>query len=264
MRKYNLRCYVAMGMLLTALCGLSACTAELPKAVPEAAAAATPVAVAPAAENDAARQNMLSAYRAALDALLHQHVLPDGTDCGYDAASDPAGNRFAVLDVDGDGQDELIVSYTATYMAGQVQGIFGYDGGERLHTEFIEYPMLTFYGNGVIQAGWSHNQGLADSFWPYSLYRYDAAADSYRCVGMVDAWEKAFVPQDFNGNAFPDDVDESGTGFVYYIMEGGEYETVAPVDAATYEAWRAAYIGNASELSIAYMPLTDENIAALS
>mgnify|MGYP006990178543 CR=1 FL=1 len=26
--------------------------------------------------------------------------------------------------------------------------------------EFSNFPLLTFYDNGVIQAGWSHNQGL--------------------------------------------------------------------------------------------------------
>ena len=271
--KHNKAVYAISLLAILLVCNLAACAkreAGKPSAVPSTA---VPITTATAAESpvpvpavdSTIKQDMLAAYRAALTNLLHEHMLPDGTDCGFDELSDPAGNQFAVFDVDGDGQDELIVMYTTTYMAGQVQGIFGYDAGSgQVKTELTEYPLLTFFDNGVIKAGWSHNQGLAGSFWPYTLYRYQPDADCYNRVGMADAWEKAFAPSNWDGEAFPDAIDTSNAGIVYFIVEGAEYQAVPPVDASIYNAWYASYVGQASEVQIPFQALTDEHIAALS
>ena len=214
------------------------------------------------APDEAGERN--DAFRAALRALLDTHVLPDGTDAGYQEGMSDEGNQFAVYDVDGDGRDELVVLYTTTYMAGQTAGVYAFDGaGKPLRAKLTEYPLLTFYSNGVIQAGWSHNQGLAGEFWPYTLYRYDAAADAYAPVGMADAWEKAFAPVNFNGEAFPDALDAQGAGVVYYLIPGGEYQEVPPSSAAEYEAWRAQALAGAAEIALPLLPLTDESIETL-
>lgn len=214
-----------------------------------------------AQETDKAR----AAFAAALNNLMTNHALPDGTDCGFDENADPAGNQFAVFDVDGDGADELILAYTTTAVALQTQGIYAYDAQTNaLRAELIEYPLLTIYDNGRIQADWSHNQGLAGRFWPFTLYAYDAAADAYQNIGMVDAWDKDFAAVDADGNPFPEALDENGMGLVYYLMTNGVYETVAPVSAEAYEAWRAANLGGAEVVLPPYQPLTGENIAKLA
>lgn len=276
----GLRAVWITGLLLCAIpLGAAACTAgganeipaehaQTPAGVALIAAVETPAAVqaegsAPAPDEDADPKT-LAAYRGALMALLHNHVLPDGTDCGYDASGDAAGNRFAILDVDADGRDELILVYTTAPMAGQTQAVYDYDGDTgKLRCELAAFPMLTFYDNGVVWAGWSHSQGLADQFWPFTLYRYDPQTDAYPSVGMVDAWEKGFAAQDWQGKPFPDDVDKSGTGVVYYIMTNGAQEAVAPVDASVYDAWYTSCLGGASARVIQYAALTRENLAAI-
>lgn len=258
---------LAGSLLLAAVLGMTSCAtgaqggdAALPSPVqpePSAASSQTP---APAVPLQEARE----AYYTALQNLLNRHVLPDGTDCGYDSVSNMAENKFALYDIDQDGTEELIVMYTTTYMAGQVQAVYEYDGAAKeLSAELVEFPMLTFYDNGVVKAGWSHNQGLAGEFWPYTLYQYDASSDRYVNVGMVDAWDKNLSQTDAQGNPFPDEIDVSGTGFVYYIMTNGEYETVDPVDASSYNEWFDSYQKGAAEVEIPYQDLTEEQIASI-
>ncbi len=203
------------------------------------------------------------AYAAALETLLQRHLLPDGTDAG-EQFGDITENQFAVYDVDRDGKDELILLYSTTATAGMAGYIFSYEKETgALQTQLQEFPSLTFYENGFVKAGWSHNQGLAGNFWPYSLYQYDANSDRYTLVGMVDAWDKSFSETDYQNRPFPSDIDKSGTGVVYYIMEDGQYDTTNPVDASAYDAWVDAHSGGASEMQIQYRNLTEENISQI-
>jgi hypothetical protein len=234
-----------------------------PAAVSETPAGTT--AGTPAGDEESAdKPDMYNAYSDALENLIENHKLPDGTDAA-ELSGDMAQNKFAIYDVDNDGKEELLLMYTSTYTAGQAGYVFDYDAETKeLKTEFSEFPFLTFYDNGAIKAGWSHNQGRAgENFWPYSLYQYAPETDSYVLAGMVDAWDKNYPGADEQNNPFPSDIDKSGTGFVYYIMEDGQYDTSNPVDASEYNAWVDTYIGNASEIQIQYMDLTEENISQI-
>ena len=211
------------------------------------------------------RAPMLAAYQAALETLLNEHRFPEDAESRTFFGDTPSGDQFAVFDVDGDGRDELILTYTDTTMAEMGASIYDYDAEQDcLVQEFSAFPMLTFYDNGVIQADWSHNQGLAGEFWPYTLYQYDKDADCYNPVGMVDAWDGTMFPEDFEGNPFPEDVDVSHSGSVYYIMDYGTYETDHPVDEGEYQSWREGFLQGAGELTVPYQDLTEENISNLA
>ena len=206
-----------------------------------------------------------NAYMNALRRLYTNHVLPDGSDCGYDEYNDITINEFAVYDIDGDGRDELIIQYVSTYMAGMAAGIYGYDETTNtLREELLEFPALTFYNNGTIEAAWSHNQGLAGDFWPYTLYRYDQSTDTYVTVGMADAWDRSYWETDFDGNQFPTAIDKDGDGIVYYVISGEEYEQVAPVDFAEYNQWRNSYVGGAEAIYVPFVSLTQTNIRSIN
>lgn len=165
-------------------------------------------------------------------------------------------NQFAVYDVDGDGKDELILLYTTTIVAGERGLVFGWDeGAGKLKTQLEEFPFLTFYDNGILTAGWSHNQGKGGSFWPYFLYEYDSETDQYSKVGSVDAWDESLGLE-----GYPKEIDTSGAGFVYYISMGDTIIWDSLVDETEYHAWLDKYIKDASELPISYLPLTEENI----
>ena len=149
-------------------------------------------------------------------------------------------------------------------MAGMTEVVFGYDG-ETVYEELSEFPSLTFYDNGIVEAGWSHNQGLAGRFWPYEVYRWDREKDVYRHFGGVDAWDRSLREENYDGEPFPADADADGDGFVYYILPdgwNGQYDMPA-VDGQDYENWRSAYLDGAKEVEILRSGLTEENIAAL-
>lgn len=206
-------------------------------------------------------QARLSAYRTVLENIYCYQTFPGNRELGYDGF-DIERNRFAVFDIDHDGNDELIVEYTTTCVAGNAEIIYDYDSAsDTVREEWIEFPMVTYYENGVIRAEWSHNQGMAgDMFWPYTLYQYNAEKDTYLQVAMVDAWDKALSDINYMGQKFPEETDVNGDGLVYYIMTGEEYELNDPVDLAEYEEWINSYIGNADRIEVPYQKLTEDNI----
>jgi len=250
--------------LSVALCAtLAACsgseTPPLP-ASPTAPAAATDTPAEPAAGT---LDEMYKAYISALENLIQNQILPDGTDGGTQYG-DMSENKFAVCDVDNDGREELLLLYTTTSEGGWAGFVSGYDAQtKKLRTKLRDSTFLTFYDNGIIRANWGSNQRLGGDFWPYSLYQYAPDSDSYGFVGMVDAWDKNYPVEDPQKNAFPSDIDKSGTGFVYYIMNDRQYDNSHPADASEYNKWVDAYIGEASEIQIRYMDLTEENILRL-
>ena len=189
----------------------------------------------------------------------------EGTDHGVPDTYGQESTYFALYDVDGDGQEELLLNWTGASMADTVEYIWGY-GDNGTHVELCEFPALTCYDNGVIEAEWSHNQGLAGEFWPYFLYRYNAETDQYELCGGADAWDKSVAKTNEQGDDFPDDIDADQDGIVYYLLPAdwdGNYD-MKPVDGAKYRTWRESFLEGASKLDdIWFWDLKEENIAIL-
>lgn len=255
---------VCVLLLVSMLGSLVAC--DTPPA--PSSSATTPVTGLQTAPLTADNQDARSLYAQVLKTLLDENRLPDdlndsGDYIGTVAEREAmAENQFAVCDVDGDGREELIIQYiTANMVAGMRALIYDTDENGGLRLQFSEFPNLTFYDNGAIQAGWSHNQGLAGDFWPYTLYTYNPESDLYRDVGSVDAWSRDFQPQNY-----PADTDTSGTGFVYYVYRdmGTEYGVIPPVDESEYLQWREEYLSGAAELELPWQSLTAEQIQTLT
>ena len=189
----------------------------------------------------------------------------EGTDHGVPDTYGQESTYFALYDVDGDGQEELLLNWTGASMADTVEYIWGY-GDNGTHVELCEFPALICYDNGVIEAQWSHNQGLAGEFWPYFLYRYNAETDQYEICGGADAWDKSVAKTKEQGDVFPDDIDADQDGVVYYLLPAdwdGNYD-MEPVDGAKYRTWRESFLEGASEMDdIWFWDLKEENIEIL-
>ena len=252
-------------------------------AEPETAPEEGEVPSAPETKEEAARLG----YGKALWDMYLQGVLPAGDRQGILPAdgrlewTDPESaseNQFAIADVDGDGEEELVVYWTNACTAGMWGMVYGFNDWSR-HLELSEFPDLTFYGNGAVTAGWSHSQGWAGRFWPINVYQYVPETGEYAEVGAVDAWDLECTEGDETlAAAFPRDVDADGDGLVYYILTGEWYQNsrtpsdgqldgrlwgVDPVDGAEMEAWLASYTGGTEPLELDFQPMTEENIAAL-
>ena len=203
------------------------------------------------------------AYQSVLLDVYHNQKFPGGRDLGYDGWS-MSDNRFALSDIDGDGSIELIVLYCTTSTSGHAEIIYDYEADtDSVREQFIEYPGVVHFDNGILKADASHNHTLSEKIWPYTLYQYNAESDSYDVIAQVEAWDKEIRDTDYEANAFPDDVDQDGDQTVYYIMDADKYEHKDPVDGEEYWKWFDSYRKDAGTMTIPFMELTEENIANL-
>ena len=257
MKKYVMT--ALFGILLTAAAGCGGTQAQDETAEEETAENETAEEKTEEEAVGSLSSEAKSAYHSVLYDVYFNHLFPDGKDYGFLEGADVSENEFAVYDVDRDGSQELLISYTTTEEAVEVVYDF-ISAFDAVREEFVEYPGTAFYDNGYVQAVWSGNRGLSgESFQPYTLYQYDAESDAYTAAAQVDAWERSVSETDSEGNSFPDDVDVSGTGMVYYITPEGD-KTGEPVDQAEYEEWEASWRGDAEELAVPWMKLTEENM----
>lgn len=278
---------ISLLLLLCLLAALSSCGGETVSPAagdPPAQRADAPSADSPPADAEAPDAPVdgtpeETAAREAFAALLRQvheeRILPDGTELEGSSMEAVEGNLFALFDVDGDGQEELLLLWQNACTAGEMEIVYGYDtdsGG--LREELREFPGVIFYDNGAAESPWSHNQGWAGEFWPYTLYQYRRETGDYAQAGGVDAWDRRFTEERLPA-AFPADVDADGDGVVYFLLsgewlwgehtapDGSTYSTwsVPPVDGSAYLRWRESYLAGADFLDLSFVPLTAENIS---
>ena len=206
-------------------------------------------------------------YREAMQNMLDNRVFPNGQELYTNEGDDETvwgDNQFAITDIDGDGIDELLINFGNAPMAGEQFFVFQYDpDSDTFKEELTEFLAVEFYDNGYVTVQASHNQGMAGEFWPYAIYKYDAAKDTYEQKYYIDAWDKEYFPEDYEGNAYPEDVDTSRTGIVYYIYTDVTKE-VDPADKTAYDQVVAETYGSANKISAAYQEITQENIDAIS
>ena len=215
-------------------------------------------------QSAAEQSAMLKKYQEVLGGVFYDRVYPDGSSCDYDNYSSITINQFAVYDVDRDGQDELIIQFTTSSMAGMTERVYRYDAaGDSVELELSEFPGAVYYDNGLVLVDWSHNQGLAGDFWPYNVYQYNPGTDEYEAVFSVDAWDRTLADTDYNGNSYPADVDADNDGIIFYIMPGDSYDTDHPVSLREYKSWYDSILGGASELEVPFQSLTEDNIQGI-
>lgn len=208
----------------------------------------------------------LAAYEHILEDFYTNHKSPDGQELWMEDNTFGTidENSFAVSDVDGDGMEELVIVFGTAPMAGMCEWVYGYDAdSDSVYQELAVFPNVQYYTNGLLEAGWSHNQGLAgDALWPYSLMAYDSATRTYQVIAQVDAWDSNLRDTDYDGVPFPRELDTDNTGAVYMITtqtEAGLWETDT-VSRSVYEAWRAGILGDAAPIKPEYLNTTLDNI----
>lgn len=207
----------------------------------------------------------LQKYREVLSDILQKQIFPDGTECAYDGFYPLSDNEFAIADVDKNGKEELILCFTTSYMACMTEKLYDYDENtDSVVEEYSGFPGAEFYENGLITEGLSHNQGMASmgDFWPYIVYRYQPETDKYQRIFMVDAWEKECREKDYDGNPYPEDIDQEKSGIVYFVTEGEDYDSskTKTISKSEYKKWREELGLESAKIEILYQALTEENI----
>lgn len=215
-------------------------------------------------EEAALHAGRMAAYQTVLEQFVQQHLTPDGEVIPYDSNFGAiTDNQFSIADVDGDGEEELILLMTTAPTAGHQGWVYGWDSSDdSIYTKLNAYPYLEFYTGGLVKEMWSHNQGLAgDSFWPYTLAGYNPSTKSYEEIARIDAWSKAFRPKDFDGTPFPDDIDTESDGIVYFITQNEETQVLNQTD---FFQWLESLFGSSDPISLAFQSTSTAHIAALT
>ncbi len=204
-----------------------------------------------------------ASYQFALQQIAFEHIYPDGTDTGFDGVSGfIEDNHFALYDVNGDGEEELIVQFVTAPMAGNVEKVYAYcKEDDSLHELLCVFPSMEYYTDGLVREDWSHGSALAgDGYRPYNLYRYDAESGRYELTAEVNMWSSSMDTVDYKGDPYPEDIDAEGAGTVFIVTRNGFTETLSK---SAYEAWLSGMMGGAVKLEIPYQALSEENIRAV-
>jgi hypothetical protein len=209
--------------------------------------------------------------------LCYNFIWPDGEVCAYTYGSgyDMQDNQFAIADVDGDGQEELIVCFMASSADEFRTSIYRYDESTGVCVEELQtaprenpgkYPGMTFYDNGVISVYLSTNPGreVCETIWPYSIYQWNGKSKSYDYVGTLYGLDKQLAVK--AGEEYPTAADTDGYGTVYYLVDDsatGQNADSKTMSRSKYESWYEKMFGGAAAKDITYLDMTDENINSI-
>lgn len=207
-----------------------------------------------------------SAFQRTLQTIHDELYWPELPDAGEINLWEPGtieDEQFALFDVDGDGQEELLVSVSNTNTAGMCEIIYGYNPQtDGVRVEAQNYVAVTHYP-GILKADASHNQGYAgDILWPYTLQFYQEAKDTYEDAFYVDAWCKAITDYDpYAEMPYPEDIDTEQDGYVYLVTENEQKQILNRTD---YQKWEAELFAQKEPLTIPWQKMTTANICLLN
>ena len=199
-------------------------------------------------------------YAEVLKQIMTEYTDQNGRKYDYDGFFDFENNTFAILDVDGDGRQELIFNFNASYIGAMCEVVYDYDTEkgilrEELATRWVD---TTYYNNGFVKVSDSHNHGHdpeARGVWPYTLYLYDESTDSYQLQYDVTSWDGQI-----NSENFPGELDTDGDGLLYYILEDGkttEDADVRPMNRQEYDNWVRETLPEWSVMDVTYYHMTE-------
>ncbi|MCR4725051.1 MAG: hypothetical protein K5772_06425 [Clostridia bacterium] len=168
-------------------------------------------------------------------------------------------NRYAILDIDGDGKNELVLRVAQTIMASMQENIYAYDeetGG--LVLELCAFPVSTYLcGGSAVQSGWSHGTGTeGPDFWPFNVYNYNEETDEYDFNGYcAQACLEAMKEMGWE-DRFPAEYDKDGDGIIYEISNDvtGDLEWV---DEDGYQFWYNNLFGDEQPLDIPWKTMDE-------
>lgn len=205
------------------------------------------------------------AFGEALWHVFQRGILPDGGKLEHTYLEASRGNSFAIVDIDGDGKEELVLRWTNASMAGLVEYVFDYKDGF-FYKELGSTPYIKYYNNGNVEVQHLRGETCAETLFPYDVFSYDEKKDAYQYVATALSWDKALLDKNADGVPFPDELDVDGDGVLYYILSDFSvwpFDVNCLVDGAEYEEWRNSHFEGTEEINMPYQALTEENIAVL-
>lgn len=183
------------------------------------------------------------------------------TGLQYEVDVEDEFNKYAILDIDADGIEELILDKTdGTYLAvdGTTETVYEYDlDTDTLVTE-LDISLTTdatqYYSDGVVRLNATRliGHGMGDNMY-YSVLVYNLQKDEYEIRFSVDTWERDFISEDF-----PEEHDKDGDGIVYWLEDYADETQSGYIDNAEYEAWYQSCFGGMKQIEIPWQTIASE------
>ena len=170
-------------------------------------------------------------------------------------------NRFAICDIDNDGENELIIQYITDEESKKKEYIYKFNHvTQDIELTFCDYPSITYFDNGLLTVDTAYLERPDDDYrWMYNLYQ--ATADYCQSIATVNAWYKDITPVNCAGDEYPDENDCENAGVVYLIFCDNEERKV--LSQSQYDMWYNEVFGNAHAIDVPYQNLSEENVWAL-
>ena len=200
------------------------------------------------------------AYREALQTFVDLGELPGGGEPIYYSGYEDGewSDLYAILDIDGDGKDELVMRIAATTMASMQENIYAYDEetGE-LVQELWAFPVCDYFMDGLaVKSGWSHGTGTeSDDFWPFNAFTYNPDTDEYDLAGYASQYYLPLMQETERADQFPAEADEDGNGIVYEISDGVNSPYL--VDDEAYMIWYGDVLGWAPPMDMPWKTMDE-------
>ena len=168
-------------------------------------------------------------------------------------------NDFSICDINQDGIDDLIVSFSNTYTVGMYTGVWTFDKNTNSVVQYAKLGVsCDFYNNGTVKVNASHNQSFGQEVWPYTLYHYDNNQHEYVSYANAYCVEKKY---DYNEIEYSIDKDIDKDGVIYYFETDGQKESLTLEE---YSLYVDKYIPESSKINLNWNKLNYDNIFALS
>lgn len=208
----------------------------------------TMILLIPVEANASLSSSNINTFKSTLS-FLHEHTY-NNSDRGIEESS----SFFAMIDIDGDSTQELLVRTSQGVMASQYTTVVYFTDKKNNRTSTVStgYYIDSIYKGGYIKVNVSHNQSPSLSLWPYTLYRYkNGRTEQVFSARTVD--QKG----DYNGYFYNPSEDKDHDGVIWYIND-------TPMTKSEYAAYVNRYMPVENKLNLTWFKFTRANINKLN
>ena len=181
-----------------------------------------------------------------------------------DELMDIDDNRFAILDIDSDGEEELLLEINTAPTVNMDTYLIKYTGDGKVRLE-NHYMSPKYYTNGDIKGLPKHQPEYSGD--AYFLAKYDPDKKEWDQLFVKELLEELF--NEGSEETFPSDKDKNGNGKVYsvssdYDKADYDYDKIEYYDdGEEYEKWYKKQFDSA-KIDVNYEALTQTNIDAIT
>ena len=165
-------------------------------------------------------------------------------------------DKFAIVDINQDGINELIVSFVEACGIYPHTGIWTFDSSSKSIIECANIgETYEYFSNGVIKIPLNSYYFYGKTISPYNLVKYDEISKKYISFAEVSCADSEI---DTSEKFYSTEKDLDNDGVIYYFKVDGE--EAKPLTLEEYSELVKKYVPEEKKIEIEWYKLTNENI----